>query len=249
VTLDPAAATVGVGGTTTVDLMATPPDQELSIWIVEVGFDTAVVEVVETAQGVDCTGADLPAAGVGASTCLGKDTNADQTVDTVVALGGYVRKDGSTARGLEEDTALATINFQAVGAADACSDLTITVTSWVGPDSSEPTPTVTNGEICITAGAAALFGDLDCDGEISTRDNQALLRSVLSQAALSQTEPCPDLGSTASYDGTPQLAGDLDCDGEISTRDNQALLRSVLSQAALSQTEPCPDLGSSVTVS
>ncbi len=28
-------------------------------------------------------------------------------------------------------------------------------------------------------------------------DNQALLRNVLSQAALSQTEPCPDVGAVA----------------------------------------------------
>jgi hypothetical protein len=89
-----------------------------------------------------------------------------------------------------------------------------------------------------------LWGDWDCDGEISTRDNQALLRNVLQQAALSQTEPCPDLGTQAG----DNLWGDSDCDGEISTRDNQALLRKVLSQAALSQTEPCPDLGTSTEI-
>ncbi len=196
--MDPDPASIGVGGSAVVDLVATPPSADLSIWIVEVAFDTDVVEVDETAQGVNCAGATLPASGVGASTCLGKDTNTDTVVDTVVALGGYVRKDGTTARGLEVETVLASITFNAVGAAGECSDLTITATSWVGPDSSEPTPTVTTGEICVASGTTRLFGDLDCDGEISSRDNQALLRNVLSQAALSQTEPCPDIGSSVS---------------------------------------------------
>jgi hypothetical protein len=35
---------------------------------------------------------------------------------------------------------------------------------------------------------------LDCDGEITSRDNQALLRKVLDQAPLSQTQPCPAIG-------------------------------------------------------
>ncbi len=93
-----------------------------------------------------------------------------------------------------------------------------------------------------------LWGDSDCDGEVSSRDNQALLRNVLSQAALSQTQPCPALGTEVQVDDTIRLWGDSDCDGEISSRDNQALLRNVLSQAALSQTEPCPDIGDDVEV-
>jgi hypothetical protein len=43
-----------------------------------------------------------------------------------------------------------------------------------------------------------LWGDWDCDGEITTRDNQALLRFVLAQNPLSQTEPCPDIGASMS---------------------------------------------------
>ena len=111
-----------------------------------------------------------------------------------------------------------------------------------------PAPTGTPG-----GGTLITFGNLDCDEDgITSRDNQALLRNVLSQAALSQTKPCPDIGNptgVAVPAGTQQLAwGDLDCDGEISSRDNQALLRNVLTQAALSQTEPCPDIGADVIV-
>ncbi len=132
---------------------------------------------------------------------------------------------------------------------------TITPTPVTGTITPTPvtgtiTPTPVTGTITPTptagAGTDRLWGDTDCDGEISTRDNQALLRKVLSQAALSQTEPCTDPGNLTYIDGTERLWGDWDCDGEISTRDNQALLRKVLSQAALSQTEPCPDIGNPV---
>jgi hypothetical protein len=94
-----------------------------------------------------------------------------------------------------------------------------------------------------------LWGDVDCDGDITTRDNQAELRFVLQQNALSQTEPCPDIGSAVTVDGTARTWGDEDCDAEVSTRDNQSKLRFVLEQNALSQTEPCPDVGAPVSVS
>ncbi len=117
------------------------------------------------------------------------------------------------------------------------------------PPTDTPTPTATG-----RTGQNLTMGNLDCDEDgISTRDNQALLRNVLSQAALSQTEPCPNIGDVSSVTVPSTLGqqlawGDMDCDGEISTRDNQALLRNVLSQAALSQTEPCPDIGVEILV-
>jgi CSLREA domain-containing protein len=94
-----------------------------------------------------------------------------------------------------------------------------------------------------------IWGDVDCDGDITTRDNQAELRFVLEQNALSQTEPCPDIGSAVTVDGTARTWGDEDCDTGVSTRDNQSKLRFVLEQNALSQTEPCPDVGAPVSVS
>ncbi len=101
-----------------------------------------------------------------------------------------------------------------------------------------------------TTGASNLWVDADCDGELSTRDNQAILRVVLSQPQLSQTQPCTPIGEEVSVEGYgDQMWADADCDGELTTRDNQALLRKVLSQAVLSQMEPCPDVGSEVGVS
>jgi hypothetical protein len=108
--------------------------------------------------------------------------------------------------------------------------------------------TIFDGPI-VEGGQQVLWGDLDCDGGLTTRDNQALLRRILQQNPLSQTEPCPALGAVVDVSGTGDRAwGDLDCDGDITTRDNQALQRRVLQQAALSQTQPCPALGSTVGV-
>jgi Tol biopolymer transport system component len=94
-----------------------------------------------------------------------------------------------------------------------------------------------------TGGPTSLWGDSDCNGAIGSRDGQALLRNVLSQNALSQTEPCPDVGAT--HEG--RTWGDWDCSGSIGARDNQALLRHILSQNPLSQTEPCPDIGTATS--
>jgi hypothetical protein len=119
-------------------------------------------------------------------------------------------------------------------------------------DTPQPTPTGTGSATPTDTpgpGTERTWGDVDCDGGTSTRDNQGLLRRVLQQNPLSQTEPCPDLGTSQHVAGIGnKLWGDLDCDGQISTRDNQALLRRVLQQNPLSQTEPCPDIGSMVTV-
>jgi hypothetical protein len=93
-----------------------------------------------------------------------------------------------------------------------------------------------------------VWGDSDCNGSVAARDNQAVLRNVLGQPALSQTEPCPDLGDVVTVDGVSRTWGDWDCNGAITARDNQALLRHVLSQAPLSQTEPCADIGAEVEV-
>ncbi len=42
---------------------------------------------------------------------------------------------------------------------------------------------------------APAAGDVDCDGTVRARDSQALLRNVLEQPALSQSQPCPPIGS------------------------------------------------------
>ena len=95
-----------------------------------------------------------------------------------------------------------------------------------------------------------IWGDNDCDGEITSRDNQMLLRRILQQPPLSQTQPCPEVGEVLGVSGAGDKQwGDLDCDGEITSRDNQVLSRRILQQPPLSQTQPCPELGDAVAVS
>jgi hypothetical protein len=115
--------------------------------------------------------------------------------------------------------------------------------------SAPPTPTAT------PAGVSQVGGDSDCNGSITARDNQALLRNVLAQAPLSQEEGCPAIGETVVADevsaagaGVQRPWGDWDCNGSITARDNQALLRHILSQPPLSQEEGCPELEETVTV-
>jgi hypothetical protein len=45
--------------------------------------------------------------------------------------------------------------------------------------------TTTHYDCVVTPAAEELWVDADCDGEMTTRDNQAVPRVVLSQAALS----------------------------------------------------------------
>jgi hypothetical protein len=97
-------------------------------------------------------------------------------------------------------------------------------------------------------GTSRIWGDVDCGGDIAPRDAQAILKNVLVQNALSQTQPCPAVGSQVTVDGVSRIWGDVDCSGDIAPRDAQAILKNVLVQNALSQTQPCPAVGSSVQV-
>jgi hypothetical protein len=98
-----------------------------------------------------------------------------------------------------------------------------------------------------------IWGDVDCSGDIAPRDTQAILKNVLGQNALSQTQPCPAVGSqvtvvVAGDEVISQIWGDVDCGGDIAPRDAQAILKNVLGQNALSQTQPCPAVGDTVTL-
>jgi hypothetical protein len=54
---------------------------------------------------------------------------------------------------------------------------------------------ITTLDCDLTGGAELLvWGDVDCNLALAARDLQALLRNILGQNPLSQTEPCPDVG-------------------------------------------------------
>jgi len=91
------------------------------------------------------------------------------------------------------------------------------------------------------------WGDFDCNGSVAPRDGQALLNKFLSKPDLSQTEPCPDLGSSISIAAHLYVWGDGDCNGVIAPRDGQAVLNHFLNKPELSQTQPCPTMGSPVS--
>jgi len=233
--INPAAKNIGLGSSTSVQLVADPGDDSLAVWVVEIAYDPAVVSF----NSCTSTGEAQVTA------CEAKDADDDTVDDTVVSVGAILFSD--TLRGLDSETALATVKFNAVGAVEQCSLLTIDVTANLGPDpdTQETDPVVVNGQLCIVedAGVDRIWGDVDCDGTVGTRDSQALLRNVLEQPPLSQTGDCPAIGAPVTVDGNDGVWGDVDCDGTVGTRDSQALLRNVLEQPALSQTSPCPLIG------
>lgn len=252
VVITPATANVGAGGTTTVSVDVTAPDTGLSVWIVEIEYDPAVVQVDTNGGNPVCTSPSISGTNTAGYGCATKDANpADGTNDTAVAFGAWVKNDNNNAVGWSGTNTVATFTFRAVGTAGQSSDLKVSVCDncFLGPDAQEAHPATTDGKITITAGTSRIWGDFDCNGSVTTRDNQSVLKIVLQQTPISQTEPCPDIGTPVSVDGTPRTWGDADCNGSVTTRDNQSVLKIVLQQPPISQTEPCPDIGSSVTVS
>ena len=98
-------------------------------------------------------------------------------------------------------------------------------------------------------GAAELWGDNRCNGSVDSTDSLASLRHVAQLSPLSQTEPCPDIGTTVDMAGLPsETWGDLNCDGSVTAVDALADLRFIASLSPLAQQEPCPDVGSEVQV-
>jgi Zn-dependent metalloprotease len=97
------------------------------------------------------------------------------------------------------------------------------------PPTPSPSPTV----------GPASFGNVDCDGAINSVDALKVLRHASGQA-VTQTEPCPDIGVDTLPNG--ELQGDVDCSTAVNSVDALKLLRYASAQS-VTQTEPCPDIG------
>jgi CSLREA domain-containing protein len=93
------------------------------------------------------------------------------------------------------------------------------------------TPTPTG-----TAPTEGTQGDVDCNGDVTSVDALKELRYV-AQLSVSQTEPCPDIGTEVA-----SFWGDVDCSGSVTSVDALKILRYV-ALLSVSQTEPCPDIG------
>ena len=90
------------------------------------------------------------------------------------------------------------------------------------------------------------FGDGDCNGEVRIADAQKTARTALA-LPVTQTEPCPDIGTTTSVNGVDRVWGDVECSGALGIGDAQKIAR-YLVDLSVSQTEPCPDIGEEVTI-
>jgi uncharacterized protein YkwD len=113
---------------------------------------------------------------------------------------------------------------------------TATVMPPVTDAPTEPPPTFSP----VATPMEFIWGDSDCDGELTSRDSQALLRIILEQPPLEPSTTCPDIGANFFDGARARLWGDLDCDEDLTSRDSQALLRMILRQPGLGQTAGCP---------
>ena len=83
---------------------------------------------------------------------------------------------------------------------------------------------------------AFVFGDVDCDDDVDAVDSLKELRWVAG-LSVSQTEPCPDIGSEVA-----SLFGEVDCDDDVDAVDSLKLLRFVAG-LSVSQEAGCPVIG------
>ena len=140
---------------------------------------------------------------------------------------------GGGGLGSESFAADGTVGQVAVGAS-ASTNFRLDAGFWPGvaaaaPVGGEtPTPTATP--------AATIFGDVDCDGDIDAVDAQKELRHIVA-LAVSQTEPCPDIGS-----GVAPMFGDVDCDGDVDAVDSLKIQRFVAGLPVIQQ-PGCPAIG------
>ncbi|MEX2390974.1 MAG: hypothetical protein WD904_05195 [Dehalococcoidia bacterium] len=240
--IDPAHSDVNEGGSTSVELVSNAPAESLAAWVVEIAFDPAVVSFGS------CTSIANPPGSVAATACESKDTGGSADDDTVVSVGGILFSD--TERGLDGANTLATMEFDAVGDIDDCTDLTISVTSHLGPDpnGAETNPSLTHGEICIieNTGTNRLWGDVDCGGSVSPVDSLKILRKDAG-LTVDQAAGCPALAVAVIVDSISRLWGDVDCGGSFTPVDSLKILRF---DAGLSvdQAAGCPTIGSTVSV-
>jgi hypothetical protein len=264
VAITPASSEVGVGGTTTVSVDVTAPDGGLSVWIIEIGYNPAVVQVDTSGGNPVCTSPAVPGTTFHGEGCAAKDVPPSGGAnDAAVTFGAWVLNVGGVATGWTGTRTVATFTFKAVGAVGESSPLTVNVCAdcFLRPNAASETPTETNGLITITPGTSQIWGNSDCSTDlIKARDAQALQKVILEQPLLGPPfSPgpgiCPAVNSTVVVNGTPRVWGNWDCSTDgIKARDVQALQKVILEQPLLGppfSPEPgiCPAVNSTVNVS
>lgn len=254
VVITPANSQVGVGGTTTVSVDVTAPDGGLSVWIIEIGYDPAVVQVDTSGGNPVCTSPAVSGTSFHGEGCAAKDVPpAGGANDTAVSFGAWVLNVGGVATGWTGTNTVATFTFRAVGTVGQSSPLTVNVAAgnFLRPDAVPATPTETDGMITIIEGTPRIWGNSDCslDG-VTSRDAQAVLKIVGQKTPLSQEQGCPLVGAAVTVGGIPRIWGNWDCSPDgVTSRDAQAVLKIVGQKTPLSQEQGCPLLDTSVNVS
>ncbi len=182
VSIAPATATVTPGGSVTLELRAEPPAEGVAAWVVEVGFDPAIVTTT-TAQ---CDSMDGPPGSTNVFDCETIDTDEppDGTEDAVAVVGGVVFAD--VMRWGDVDC------NELVKPADS--------TAILQHDAGQ-TPSPKAGCPKISASAlpqdlpARRWGDVDCNGLIKPADSTAILQADAGQTP----EPKPECARIGQF--------------------------------------------------
>jgi len=194
------------------------------------------------------------------------DFRIDSAVGRIIdsALDGTISADGKTALGVRTGRVFsgaprADDDFDAAGERHFTPFEEGECQAWILIQNSTNEPTNVSityhdpeGDIVIDVlvpgvGTPRLFGDVDCSGEVNAVDALKVLRHVVG-LEVSQTEPCPDIGSTVTVDGVPRKWGDVDGDGDVDAVDALKILRHVAG-LSVSQEPGTPPIGSTVRVS
>jgi hypothetical protein len=151
--IEPAALEVAPGGTPRVSLVADPPATTLTVWGIDILFDPDVITT--TITGCD-TLDPLPNSQTIGFCPVASSTEGGEN-DVVKVLGAMIfnkTEDGHQAGdGLNEETVLADITFEVIGAPGECSDLRLFVRFHADVDAVETNPQLFDGEICVEGDA------------------------------------------------------------------------------------------------
>lgn len=266
VSVDPVDTDISAGGSGTVDINVDPPAVGTSVWIVQVKYDPAVVQVaVDANQNPVCDSLANPGQGIAfAASCDVKDTDGNQVADTAVAFGGWVQNDGGTPKGFTTEQTVATFTFEAVGAAGTHSDLTIAdvcptppatppappCTTLLGPNAAAGNPTLTDGGIDIIAstGFSVLWGSGDCDQDVDPVDALKTLKVDAGETINQSVAGCPAYKATITVNGLTMPWGSFDCDQDVDPVDALKQLKVDAGETVNQGVAGCPAYKSTVSI-
>lgn len=145
VRIEPSGVAVAPDGTFHVAVIDDPPEQTLSAWVIELAFDPNVLTPTE------CRSITTPGGAVGAFACDFTDDDGDGKDETIKMLGAVLFS--RSQKGLFNESTLADITFQAVGAPASCSDLKLRILIHADSDGKETAARVQDGRACIQGDA------------------------------------------------------------------------------------------------